>query len=128
MKFKFNLDGIGIATSLACAVHCALLPLLFTSLPLLGINIIHNQYVEFGMIVLAIAIGYISLYNAHKSHHNSLTPLFIFSFGALCLVLKEFLHQSVLFYLLLVLAIICIVTAHIINYLYCRNAKRCHTH
>ena len=42
MATKINWDIMGIATSVACAIHCALLPLLLTSLPLFGINIIHN--------------------------------------------------------------------------------------
>ena len=40
--FKINYDALGIATSLACAIHCAILPLVLTSLPVLGVNIIHN--------------------------------------------------------------------------------------
>ena len=33
MRLKINWDALGIATSLACAIHCAVLPLLLTSLP-----------------------------------------------------------------------------------------------
>jgi MerC mercury resistance protein len=47
---KWNWDAIGIGASLACAIHCALLPLFFSSLPLMGINILHNTQFELGMI------------------------------------------------------------------------------
>ena len=43
MNHKINWDGLGVTTSLICAIHCAVLPLLFTSLPLLGGDIIHND-------------------------------------------------------------------------------------
>ncbi len=127
MKWKLNLDNLGIATSLLCAIHCAVLPLLFTSLPLLGVNIIENNYFESGMIALALIIGYISLGNAYATHHKSKTPLAIFTLGGICLIAKEFLvHDSAPFWLLLAVAIVGIVGGHIINYKKCRAAKKCH--
>ncbi|MEO7446128.1 MAG: MerC domain-containing protein, partial [Ferruginibacter sp.] len=63
MAVKLNWDGLGIATSLACAIHCAVLPLILTSLPLFGINIIHNSYFEWMMIALAFGVGIYSLYH-----------------------------------------------------------------
>ena len=57
MKLKINWDALGISASLACAIHCALLPLFMTSLPLFGVNIIHNPLFEALMILLALAIG-----------------------------------------------------------------------
>jgi len=35
---KLDLDKVGIGASLLCAIHCALLPVLFTTLPLLGVD------------------------------------------------------------------------------------------
>ena len=61
MKFRINWDALGISASIACAIHCALLPLFLTSLPLFGINIIHNLGFEIGMIVLAFGIGSYSM-------------------------------------------------------------------
>jgi len=57
MKTKINWDALGIATSLACAIHCALLPLFLTSLPLLGFNIIENTGFEYLMILIAFAVA-----------------------------------------------------------------------
>jgi glucose uptake protein GlcU len=127
MRWKINLDNVGIATSVLCAIHCAALPLLFTSLPLLGVNIINNEYFEFGMIALALVIGYISLGNAYKSHHKSKLPLVIFSIGAIFLIGKELLpHNGVSFWLALCIAITGIIGGHVINYGKCRQAKQCH--
>ena len=50
MQLKLNWGQGGIMTSVICAIHCALLPLIITSLPVLGVNIIHNAYFEWGMI------------------------------------------------------------------------------
>lgn len=57
MKFRLNWDALGIATSIACAVHCAILPLLLSSLPILGMNVIEHEGFEYFMIALAFVIG-----------------------------------------------------------------------
>jgi len=118
MKSKINWDALGIGASLACAIHCALLPLFLSSLPLFGINIIENLAFEVGMILLALAIGSYSLYHGYKKHHHSLLPLSLFFTGFIFLVLKQFfvLYET----WLLIPAVILIITAHILNYKSCR--------
>ncbi|MBS1655929.1 MAG: MerC domain-containing protein [Bacteroidetes bacterium] len=123
-RFKINWDAMGIVASLACAIHCALLPLFLTSLPLFGVNIIHNLYFEAGMIGLAFVIGTYSLMHGFRKHHHSLVPLLIFSSGFLFLILKQFfaLYEN----WLLLPAVLLIVSAHLFNYRSCRFAKHCH--
>lgn len=124
MKFRINWDALGIGASLACAIHCALLPLFLTSLPLFGINIIHNLTFEVGMILIAFAIGTGSLYHGYRKHHHSLLPMIIFSAGFLLLVLKQFfiLYET----WLLIPAVILIITGHLINYKSCRIHNHAH--
>ncbi len=124
MGIKINWDALGIATSIACAIHCAVLPLFLISLPILGADIINNKPFEYGMIVLAFSIGYIALYHGFKKHHHNIIPLLIFIGGIICLVLKELLHNAEL--LLLIPAIILIIWAHYMNYRLCRKANHCH--
>lgn len=124
MKFKINWDALGIGASLACAIHCALLPLFLSSLPLFGVNIIHNTGFEIGMIVLAFCIGSYSLYHGFKKHHHSWTPLLLFTIGFIFLVIKQFfIHYETW---LLIPAVFFIVTAHIINYKSCRVHDHAH--
>ncbi|MBL0356728.1 MAG: MerC domain-containing protein [Chitinophagaceae bacterium] len=121
MEAKFNWDIIGIATSVACAIHCALLPLLMTSLPLFGINIIHNLAFEWGMIALAFSVGSYSLFHGYIKHHRSLLPVFIFSAGFVLLILKQFYHQVEFWFL--VPAVTLIICAHYYNYRLCHKSK-----
>lgn len=124
MKVKINWDALGIGASLACAIHCALLPLFLTSLPLFGINIIHNTSFEIFMIVLALGIGSYSLYHGYKKHHHSLVPLTLFFTGFAFLVLKQFfLHYEVW---LLIPGVLLIIMAHILNYKSCRVHDHAH--
>ena len=78
---KINLDTLGISASLACAIHCAVLPLFFTSLPLFGFEILHNKIFEYSMIAFAGIIGSYALYHGWKKHHHKILPLLIFLTG-----------------------------------------------
>lgn len=120
-EMKLNWDAMGIVTSLACAIHCAFLPLLVTTLPIFGINIVHNSFFEWGMIALAFLVGSYSLFHGHIKHHRSLTPLLIFSFGFIFLVLKQFFPD--LEYSFLAIAVAFIITAHFYNYRLCQQSK-----
>ena len=122
---KINYDALGIAASVACAIHCAVLPLLMSSLPILGINIINNVFFEYGMILLAAAIGIYSLMHGFKKHHHQYTPIIIFSIGIVLLLLKQAIDSYRI--VLLIPAVMLITCAHVINYLNCRKANHCHT-
>ncbi|MBK5269792.1 MAG: MerC domain-containing protein [Bacteroidia bacterium] len=124
MNYNTNWDAMGIAASVACAIHCALLPLFLSSLPLFGINIINNIYFEVGMILLALAIGTYSLYHGYKKHHHSQLPLIIFFGGFIFLVLKQFFIQYENW--LLIPAVIMIVSAHLLNYHFCNIHNHAH--
>ncbi len=125
MKARINWDALGIGASLACAIHCALLPLFLSSLPLFGVNIIHNTFFEVGMILLALGIGSYSLYHGFRRHHHSVLPLSLFFSGFVFLVLKQFFISYETW--LLVPAVILIISAHFFNYRFCRVHNHAHS-
>jgi hypothetical protein len=115
--FKINFDALGIVASIACAIHCAVLPLIVSTLPLFGINIINNIWFEYGMIVLAFAIGLYSLKHGFTKHHHKILPIVLFSLGILFLLLKQFFHEWMIYFL--IPGVILIVVAHWINFRFC---------
>ncbi len=121
MNVKLNWDAVGIAASVTCAIHCALLPILVTTLPVFGVNIVHNLFFEWGMIILAFIIGSYSLFHGFVKHHRSLVPVFIFGFGFTFLVLKQFYPRFNIAFLLV--AVACIIIAHFYNYRMCHRSK-----
>jgi MerC mercury resistance protein. len=124
MKLRVNWDTMGITTSVACAIHCAILPLFVTAFPLFGVNIIHNLGFEAGMVVLAFCIGGWSFYHGYRKHHHSWSPSFLFAAGILLLSLKLFfIHYETW---LLLPAVLLIVTAHYLNFRYCRVHNHAH--
>jgi len=122
--FKINYDALGIAASIACAIHCAVLPLLLTSLPILGVNIINNIGFEIFMIVLAMGVGLYSLNHGFKRHHHQKLPMVIFIGGMIFLLLKQVLHAYQLW--LLIPGVSMIIAAHYLNYRQCQKANHCH--
>lgn len=125
MKGKINWDALGIATSLACAIHCAILPLMLGSLPIMGINLVNNEGFEYFMIFLAFGIGTYSLWHGFRRHHHSFLPLAIFFSGITLLVAKQVWHNWQL--LLLPLAVVFIIAAHVLNYRSCRIHAHAHS-
>lgn len=119
-----NVDFLGITISVACAIHCALLPLLFTSLPLIGIDVISNTFFEYAMIFLAFVVGVYALLHGYKKHHHQLIPIYFFTAGMLLLSGKQIFHEYR--YWLLFPAIGLIIYAHLLNYNLCRKANHCH--
>jgi MerC mercury resistance protein len=118
MKLKINSDVFGIGASIACAVHCAILPLFLSSLSILGVNIVHNFWFESGMILLAFIIGMLSLRHGFVRHHRSPIPFLLFAAGMLFLFAKQYWHIYEL--ILLPFAVILIISAHIFNFRYTR--------
>jgi hypothetical protein len=124
MKMKINWDALGVTTSVACAIHCAILPLFVSALPLFGMNIIHNIAFETTMVLLAFSIGSYSFYHGYRKHHHSWLPFSLFSAGIVLLVLKLFfIHYETW---LLIPAVVLIVWAHFINYRFCRVHGHAH--
>jgi hypothetical protein len=121
MQIKFNWDVLGVITSVACAIHCALLPVMIGSLPLFGIDIIHNVFFEWAMIGLAFVVGSYALFHGYIKHHRSAIPVFLFVAGFIFLVLKQFFHQAENW--LLLPAVIFISSAHYYNYRLCHKTK-----
>ena len=122
---KINLDALGISTSLLCAIHCAVLPLFFTSLPVFGFEILQNKTFEYGMIAVAGIIGISALFHGWKRHHHKKLPLGVFVAGLLFLIFKELFPSLELW--LLIPAATLIIIAHFFNFRFCRQANHCHT-
>ncbi len=121
MKTLINWDFFGMLTSIACAVHCAVLPLLVSSLPVFGINVINNSPFEWLMIFAAFIIGSIAVLHGYRSHHKSLIPFYLFTAGFIFLVIKQFFHDKE--FIFLAPAVCFILYAHFLNYRYTRQPK-----
>jgi hypothetical protein len=78
-------DRAGIVVSAACAVHCALLPLVAGVLPFLGLSHFTDERVEWLFIAGTALIGVVGHTRAFFRHHQHAGPGLLFAAG-LCLV------------------------------------------
>jgi hypothetical protein len=122
MQGKMNWDAVGISTSVLCAIHCAVLPLLLSSLSIFGVDIVQNPVFEYGMIVLALFVGIIALSHGFRRHHRSWLPIGLFCLGILLLFAKQYWHSIHLW--LLAPAVVAIISAHYTNYRLCQLPQR----
>jgi hypothetical protein len=63
------LDRLGATGSLLCALHCALLPLLFALVPSLGLALWLGDGVERALVVFVTLLGMFSLVLGYRRHH-----------------------------------------------------------
>jgi hypothetical protein len=124
MKLHINWNALGISATVVCAIHCALLPLFISTLPLFGINLLHNIYFEAGMIMLAFIIGGINLMHGYRRHHHHTGPLISFFVGMTILVFHQFITNTGIW--LVIPSSILIIFAYYLNWKLCRLAKHCH--
>lgn len=120
---RINWDLMGMITSVACAIHCAILPLILTSLPLFGINIINNSFFEWTMIGIAFVVGSYALSHGYRRHHKNWKPLLVFTGGVIFLILKQIFYSHE--FLFLVPAVSLILYAHFLNFRYCGQSRTC---
>ncbi len=76
-----KLDHIGFTASLLCAIHCAVMPLVITILPIIGLEFLSSPWIEGGMIVLSIVIGLCSLVPSYMKYHRNIIAILLLFIG-----------------------------------------------
>ncbi|RAJ02417.1 MerC mercury resistance protein [Chitinophaga skermanii] len=122
--FKINWDAIGIGASLACAVHCVLLPVLFTTLTFFDIELLENIYMEIGTILISMLAGGWALLHGYRHHHQRISLVIMFIVGLALMIGGNFFHHGAHEWLEMVAKLsgaILIISAHIMNYKACKT-------
>lgn len=78
-----HLDFIGFSASLACAIHCALLPFVISTLPFWGLGFLANPYIEYAVILSSLFLALYALSHGYLRHHHQVRPILIVSLGFL---------------------------------------------
>lgn len=120
---KVSLDALGIGASFVCAVHCAVLPLLMTALPLLGLELFENEAIEWCLLGGSFLLGFVSMYRGYYRHHQRLLPGVLFLSGFVCLVAGHLLHGRLWGLLVILTGAVLIISAHMKNLYACRRCS-----
>jgi hypothetical protein len=87
--FSWNLDFVGFGASLLCALHCILLPFLFTLGMFTGKHWLMNPLSEWIFIGMSVGIASWSLLNSYFKKHKNIRPLLIAGIGFLGLIIAQ---------------------------------------
>lgn len=123
-----HLDWLGAAASLACATHCAAMPLLIGLLPLVGLGFLATEQTEWALAGLSIGVGSLSLIPSYARRHRRRRPLLLFVFGAGLIIAVRLLAEegSRLEAPAMALGALLIACAHMVNLRLCRSCAVCH--
>lgn len=77
------LDPLGAMLSFACALHCALQPVLLLSLPLLGLSFLLNETLETLFLAISLILAAWAFLSGYTHHHR----LSVFGFWILASLL-----------------------------------------
>lgn len=113
-----KLDNIGMTASTLCAIHCAAVPVFFTSLPVLGLGFLANPWVEWSMILLAIVVGVSSIGNSYLRSHHRAFPLILLITGFVVIIAGHLFTKGWLEAIIVPIGGFTIAVAHFINYKY----------
>jgi peptidoglycan/LPS O-acetylase OafA/YrhL len=128
---RVELDKVGAVASMACAVHCAVLPIAI-SLSAAGVfSFMDNEPIEWGFVLLAGALGTVSAWRGYRKHGNK-TVAAVLAAAALGLVLATISRHgsgahdpSRTLAWILPLIGLTIAVAHIVNLRLCRACRGC---
>lgn len=119
------LDRAGMSASLACALHCAVLPLLMAALPAMGLAWLDSAWVDWTMVVFAAVIAL----RAHRGGftvHRRCLPVAVAVAGlvvivtTICLLKGNASHHYIQASGAMVVA-----SSHFLNRHLCRNCVTC---
>lgn len=115
-KTSRNLDHLGMTASVLCAIHCALVPVFLSILPLLGLEFLANPWVEIAMILVSVALAIFSLLTSYRSKHRRLLPFMILGTGFTFIFAGHFYAAAYLESVLVPVGGFIVASAHLVNW------------
>jgi hypothetical protein len=123
-KYTSRLDNAGMTASILCAIHCAIVPLLITMLPLAGLGFLANPLIEWSMIIFALCVGTYAIGLSYfRTHHKPLPAILLITGFLVIIAGHVFVHD---WHEAIVVPIggFLIATSHFFNY---RYSAKCHS-
>jgi len=119
-----HLDRAGATVSLACAVHCAIVPFAITVLPLLGIGFLADERVERIVLIVSIALAAMSIcWGIHV--HRQRRILFLFGAALFLVLIGRGFMEGVFETFTVVLGAGLFVCSHLVNRRLCESCESC---
>lgn len=121
---RFNLDILGMILSFACAIHCALAPIILMFGAFTGLHFLTDPTIEHTVILGSMVIAGASLI-PHYFHHRRKEVLIVASTGFALIFIGHSFGLAWLHALLMVSGGSAIAFSHLLNLRYCKKIERC---
>jgi len=125
-KIALQLDRLGMTASTLCAIHCALVPVFLTALPLAGLQFLANEWIEIAMIIVSVILGTLSLSISYRKQHKKVLPFFILFAGFALIGIGHFAGIESLEPVLIPMGGFTVAAAHLMNWRFNRVCKHVH--
>ena len=125
-----KLDKAGAMASFLCAIHCAVMPLVITLLPLLGLGFLASEPVEWALLAASATLGSLSLCLGFRQH-RSRRAFMVLGIALALLVAGRIFHENhfgIWGPVLMVLGGLTMMSAHLLNHRLCHACTRCSSH
>ncbi len=89
---KHQANKLSIFLSIACAIHCLMMPIVVVFLPFLSVYFEQYHWVEILIVFSTIILGTNSILHGYKYHHQNKIPAYLFVLGIGFLTTSSVLH------------------------------------
>jgi hypothetical protein len=110
-----------MTASILCAIHCAIVPIIITTLPLFGLGFLANPWLEWGMITVALFIGVYAIGLSYFRSHRKFLPMGLLLTGFLVIIVGHLFVSGWREAIVVPIGGFLIATAHFFNYRYTVN-------
>jgi hypothetical protein len=124
---RLDLDRVGATASTLCAIHCALMPIVITILPLIGLGFLADERLEWMLVATSAAMGISSVCLGHREHKQKRAAAML-CLGLSLLAVGRLAEERKLgrySVVIVVLGGLTVASAHIINRRLCMSCRSC---
>lgn len=121
-QYSGRWDKLSVGVSLACAIHCIVLPVFYSSLTLFQIEIIENPVIEFLTVILSMAAGGWAVWKGYRKYHKSFSILLAFLAGLVLMTIGNAFDNGSLEQGFKLAGVLLVITSHYFNW---KRSKHC---
>ena len=119
-------NRISALLSLACAIHCAAMPMLISILPLIGMQFLASHLLEGMLLAFGVGFGIYGVIRSYVYQHRDIRPVIFLATGTVMIAGGFFFAPEHIEPFMVSIGAISIAVAQVLNI---RSCKRCaHTH
>ncbi len=114
-------NRVSALLSIACAIHCALMPMVISILPLIGMQFLASHLLEGMMLAFGVGFGVYGVLRSYFTQHRDIRPVIALVTGVVLITLGFFFAPESLEPYFVSIGALGIATAQVLNMRSCRK-------